>query len=60
MVGLSIVLTRVSLQHVFAGATLPFGMAKPVADTGNRSTNLGGFTSDDSPIAQFSQMHDSG
>lgn len=44
--------------HVFAGATLPFGMAKPVADvTGER---MGGFASDNSPISGFSSLHDSG
>ncbi|KAF2137511.1 glycoside hydrolase family 92 protein [Aplosporella prunicola CBS 121167] len=44
--------------HVFAGATLPFGMAKAVADvTGD---NQGGFASDGSKIIGFSHMHDSG
>ncbi|CAI6297492.1 unnamed protein product [Periconia digitata] len=44
--------------HVFAGASLPFGMAKAVADVDG--DNQGGFTSDDSPIKGFSHMHDSG
>ncbi|GIZ37231.1 hypothetical protein CKM354_000068500 [Cercospora kikuchii] len=44
--------------HVFAGATLPFGMAKPVADVvGER---MGGFASDQTPITGFSSLHDSG
>ena len=45
--------------NVFAGATLPYGMAKAVADT-NSSSNQGGFTTDGSPIVGFSSMHDSG
>ncbi|PKY01040.1 alpha-1,2-mannosidase [Aspergillus campestris IBT 28561] len=44
--------------HSFAGATLPFGMAKAVADTD--SENHGGFSSDGSTIIGFSHMHDSG
>ncbi|PLB34948.1 glycoside hydrolase family 92 protein [Aspergillus candidus] len=44
--------------HSFAGATLPFGMAKAVADTD--SENQGGFASDGSTIIGFSHMHDSG
>ncbi|KAB2581315.1 Six-hairpin glycosidase-like protein [Lasiodiplodia theobromae] len=44
--------------HVFAGATLPFGMAKPVADV--TGENQGGYASDDSLINGFSHMHDSG
>ncbi|KAE9372875.1 glycoside hydrolase family 92 protein [Stipitochalara longipes BDJ] len=46
--------------HVFPGATLPFGMAKAVADSKNPNDGQGGFTSDDSPILGFSHMHDSG
>ncbi|BFZ58811.1 hypothetical protein PYCC9005_005876 [Savitreella phatthalungensis] len=46
--------------HVFAGANIPFGLAKPVADTNNRTSNLGGFTTDDSLITGFSHTHDSG
>ncbi|RDL31079.1 putative alpha-1,2-mannosidase subfamily [Venustampulla echinocandica] len=46
--------------HVFPGATLPFGMAKAVADTNNPNENQGGFASDDSEITGFSHMHDSG
>ena len=45
--------------NVFPGATLPYGMAKAVADT-NSSSNQGGFTLDGSPVTGFSVMHDSG
>lgn len=45
--------------NVFAGASLPYGMAKAVADT-NSESNQGGFTLDDSNITGFSLMHDSG
>lgn len=44
--------------HVFAGATLPFGMAKAVADVNGE--DQGGFASDGSNITGFSHMHDSG
>ncbi|QYT04720.1 GH92 alpha-1,2-mannosidase [Trichoderma simmonsii] len=44
--------------HVFAGATLPFGLAKAVADSVN--DNAGGYASDGGPITGFSHMHDSG
>ncbi|KAJ9368060.1 CAZyme family GH92 [Paecilomyces variotii] len=44
---------------VFAGATLPYGMAKAVADT-NSQYNQGGFTYDGSAITGFSNLHDSG
>ncbi|OCL08078.1 glycoside hydrolase family 92 protein [Glonium stellatum] len=44
--------------HVFPGATLPFGMAKAVADVNGE--NQGGFASDGSDIIGFSHMHDSG
>ncbi|KAI0108292.1 glycoside hydrolase family 92 protein [Daldinia grandis] len=44
--------------HVFAGATLPFGMAKAVADV--TSDNQGGYASNGSPVTGFSHMHDSG
>ncbi len=48
----------ICLGHVFPGATLPFGMAKAVADV---NTELqGGFASDDGDITGFSHMHDSG
>ena len=44
--------------HVFPGASLPFGMAKAVADVdGERQ---GGFASDGSNVTGFSHMHDSG
>ncbi|TGJ88028.1 hypothetical protein E0Z10_g794 [Xylaria hypoxylon] len=46
--------------HVFPGATLPYGMAKPVADTNNYGEAASGFVSDDSLITGFSQFHDSG
>ncbi|KAI9371392.1 glycosyl hydrolase family 92-domain-containing protein [Aspergillus egyptiacus] len=45
--------------NVFAGATIPYGMAKAVADTDSRS-NQGGFTLDGSMITGFSSLHDSG
>ncbi|KAH7379775.1 glycoside hydrolase family 92 protein [Cadophora sp. MPI-SDFR-AT-0126] len=46
--------------HVFPGATLPFGMAKAVADVNNPDEKQGGFASDGSDITGFSHMHDSG
>lgn len=46
--------------HVFAGATVPYGMAKPVADSVDRKENAGGFITDLSHISGFSQLHDSG
>ncbi|KAL4809568.1 glycosyl hydrolase family 92-domain-containing protein [Aspergillus unguis] len=45
--------------NVFAGATIPYGMAKAVADTDSES-NQGGFTLDGANITGFSSMHDSG
>lgn len=45
--------------NIFPGATLPYGMAKAVADTTSGS-NQGGFTLDGTPISGFSAMHDSG
>ena len=45
--------------NVFPGASLPYGMAKAVADT-NSGSNQGGFTLDGSQISGFSMMHDSG
>lgn len=47
------------LGNVFAGASLPYGMAKAVADTDSQS-NQGGFTLDGSNVTGFSSMHDSG
>ena len=44
--------------HVFAGATLPYGMAKAVADS--TSDEQGGFATDGGNISGFSHMHDSG
>ena len=45
--------------NIFAGATLPYGMAKAVADT-NSTSNQGGFTLDGTPVTGFSVLHDSG
>ncbi|KAF9890259.1 hypothetical protein FE257_006172 [Aspergillus nanangensis] len=45
--------------NVFAGSSMPYGMAKAVADTDSQS-NQGGFTYDGSNITGFSSMHDSG
>lgn len=45
--------------NVFPGASLPYGMAKAVADT-NSGSNQGGFTLDGSNVTGFSLMHDSG
>ncbi|KAL8294783.1 hypothetical protein RB600_000647 [Gaeumannomyces tritici] len=44
--------------HVFPGATLPFGMAKAVADVDNE--NQGGYSTGDNLITGFSHLHDSG
>ncbi|KAH9876085.1 hypothetical protein J1614_003964 [Plenodomus biglobosus] len=44
--------------NVFAGATLPYGMAKAVADVDGENT--GGFSTDGSNITGFSALHDSG
>ncbi|OTA61658.1 glycoside hydrolase family 92 protein [Hypoxylon sp. EC38] len=46
--------------HVFPGATLPYGMAKAVADANNNGEIAAGFVSDDSKIQGFSHLHDSG
>lgn len=45
--------------NVFPGASLPYGMAKAVADT-NSPSNQGGFVLDGSAVTGFSMMHDSG
>ncbi|KAH9904291.1 glycoside hydrolase family 92 protein [Xylariomycetidae sp. FL2044] len=45
--------------NIFPGASLPYGMAKAVADT-NSGSNQGGFTLDGTPVTGFSVMHDSG
>lgn len=42
--------------NVFPGATLPFGIAKAVADTTSDS-NQGGFTLDGTPVSGFSAFH---
>lgn len=47
------------IGNVFPGASLPFGMAKAVADT-NSGSNQGGFAWDGSQVTGFSTMHDSG
>lgn len=47
------------IGNVFAGASLPYGMAKAVADT-NSGSNQGGFVTDGSKVTGFSSMHDSG
>ncbi|CAK4032648.1 related to alpha-1,2-mannosidase subfamily [Lecanosticta acicola] len=44
--------------HVFAGATLPFGMAKVVADV--QQENHAGYAHNGSPVFGFSSLHDSG
>jgi putative alpha-1,2-mannosidase len=44
--------------NVFAGATLPYGMSKAVADVDGQNT--GGFSTDGSNVTGFSHMHDSG
>lgn len=46
--------------HVFPGATLPYGMAKPVADSANKNENAAGYVEDMSFISGFSHLHDSG
>lgn len=44
--------------NVFSGASLPYGMAKAVADVNGQNT--GGFATDGSQVTGFSAMHDSG
>ncbi|ORY12223.1 glycosyl hydrolase family 92-domain-containing protein [Clohesyomyces aquaticus] len=44
--------------NVFAGASLPYGMAKAVADVNGENT--GGFATDGSQVIGFSATHDSG
>lgn len=44
--------------NVFAGASLPYGMAKAVADVSGQNT--AGFALDGSNVTGFSTMHDSG
>lgn len=44
--------------NVFAGASLPYGMAKAVADVDGQNT--GGFSTDGSNVIGFSALHDSG
>jgi putative alpha-1,2-mannosidase len=44
--------------NVFAGATLPYSMAKAVADVAG--ANTGGFSQDGTNITGFSTLHDSG
>ncbi|KJZ70872.1 hypothetical protein HIM_09737 [Hirsutella minnesotensis 3608] len=45
--------------NVFAGATVPYGLAKASPDSASPS-NQGGFTYDGTPITGFSVLHDSG
>ena len=45
--------------HVFAGATLPYGSVKAVADSLS-GDNQAGYVSDGSPIQGISQLHDDG
>ncbi|KAF7523273.1 hypothetical protein PCG10_006677 [Penicillium crustosum] len=45
--------------NVFPGASLPYGMAKAVADTDSES-NQGGFAYEGGSVTGFSSMHDSG
>ncbi|KUI53541.1 hypothetical protein VP1G_00935 [Cytospora mali] len=44
--------------NVFAGASLPYGLAKAVADVDGQNT--GGFATDGSNVTGFSSVHDSG
>ena len=44
--------------NVFSGASLPYGMAKAVADVDGQNT--GGFSTDGSRVIGFSALHDSG
>ncbi|KAI0376761.1 glycoside hydrolase family 92 protein [Hypomontagnella monticulosa] len=44
--------------NVFAGATRPYALAKPVADVDGQNT--GGFATDGSSVTGFSAVHDSG
>lgn len=44
--------------NVFAGATRPYGLAKPVANVDGQNT--GGFATDGSNVTGFSAVHDSG
>lgn len=47
--------------HVFPGASIPFGMAKPGADTfSDEGHYQGGFNPDIKKVNGFSQMHDDG
>lgn len=45
--------------NTFPGATVPYGMAKPGADT-DSPDNQGGFVFDRSNVTGFSSLHDSG
>lgn len=48
------------IGHVFAGANLPFGMAKGGPDVNDPDEKQGGFATGDTEITGFSHMHDSG
>lgn len=52
--------THTPLIIAFAGATIPFGMAKPVADSSTPWQNQAGFLHDNSQIKGLSQLHDDG
>lgn len=56
----TILFFRSFLIIAFAGATIPFGMAKAVADSSTAWQNQAGFLHDNSKIKGFSQMHDEG
>ena len=51
---------EIIIGHVFAGANLPFGMAKGGPDVNDPEEKQGGFASGDTEITGFSHMHDSG
>lgn len=46
--------------HVFPGASMPYGMAKPVADTLSKAENAAGYVEDMNRVKGFSHLHDSG
>lgn len=50
----------VQLTLAFAGATIPFGMAKPVPDSTTAWQNQAGFLHDNHPFSGISQLHDEG
>jgi len=50
----------VSNNVAFAGATIPFGLAKPVPDSSTPWQNQAGFLHDQSLLKGISQLHDEG